>query len=249
MRLMPILLLGLLFLSGPLAWSAGQKSPIRSQKPQSTIEPSVALPLKYEVAFKRMKEQRQNVPCDRPIRTVQRHGDKTIGIESFLCVEGSFESMRKIATDFGSYGQWVLNNINERPTGGSYFIQFLDISAPNPDHVLLKYKVDFPFLKKERQKHFKVKSETFPRAFVLTGEGVEDAESLLNYARAEMVVFPAPKTDQELWLYVQGKAQLKSSFIYEALPEKILRSEAGDRLQRIADNYHDRELAVRAPAN
>lgn len=229
--------------------AAGMKETVKPAKSPAVVMQSTALPPKYEQIYDKLKKERTGISCDRTVRKVDRLGDNTVALESFLCMEADFPIFRRIAGDWIHYDKWVLNRINEKTGGGGYLIKFLDVTTDGKSDVILRYLVDFPLLKKERSKHFKMTTESFPRAFVLTGEGIEDEASLLVYARAEMVAFAAPGKDHELWIHVQGKAKLKSGFLYEALPEKILRTEAGDRIQRVLENYEAREIALKTNVN
>lgn len=211
-----------------------------------TATATAEVPAKYQEIFNKLKAVRVEHPCDKPIRKVERLGDNTISLESFVCMDADFAMFKKIAGDIDHYDAWLLNKMNEKPDGGTYFIKFTSLQATPEPSIKLGYKIDIPFFKKEKVKTFKVRTESEKGIFILSGEGVQDPESYMHFARSTMYAFPAPGQPHEVWVYVEGKTKLKNSLLYQAMPEKMLRTEAGDRVGKILENYQAREAAIAA---
>lgn len=65
------------------------------------------VPAKYQEIFSKLRGVRIELPCERPIRKVERLGDNTISLESFICMDADFAMFRKIAGDITHYGAWL----------------------------------------------------------------------------------------------------------------------------------------------
>jgi hypothetical protein len=204
------------------------------------------VPAKYQEIFSKLRGVRIEYPCEKSVRKVERLGDNTISLESFVCLDADFAMFKKIAGDIDHYGSWLLDRMNEKPDGGTYFIKFTSLQATPEPSIKLGYRIDIPFFKKDKVKTFRVRTESEKGVFVLSGEGVEDPESYMHFARSAMYAFPSPGQAHEVWVYVEGKTKLKNSLLYQAMPEKMLKTEAGDRIGKILENYQAREAAIAA---
>lgn len=213
-----------------------------------TTTATAEVPAKYQEIFNKLRGVRIEYPCEKSIRKIERLGDNTLSLESFVCMDADFAMFKKIAGDIDHYDAWLLDRMNEKPDGGTYFIKFTSLQSTPEPSIKLGYRIDIPFFKKEKVKTFRVRTESEKGVFVLSGEGVEDPESYMHFARSAMYAFPAPGQAHEVWVYVEGRTKLKNSLLYQAMPEKMLKTEAGDRIGKILENYQAREAAIAASA-
>ena len=89
-------------------------------------------------------------------QTLQRLGDRTINIETFISAEADAEKATKILGEPWNYGKWALPSLNNRPSGGSYRIQVESLSPSPSDSNLIgaKFQVNLPLLTKKMERFF-----------------------------------------------------------------------------------------------
>jgi hypothetical protein len=179
-------------------------------------------------------------------REVKRTPNRTIEITNFILAEMDPKLAPAILADYRHY-DWVLTDINRRPTGGTYFALLLGLSVEpqTPDPLIVKFAFDLPLFNKPHEAPFKMETHTDRGVFTLNAEAM-DTSGTFTHAEVALKLFPAPRSGYS-YLFVKGEAQLRSWVLYEALPEKLLNRESGERVRIILDNYLREETARRAP--
>ena len=202
-----------------------------------------------------LKVLRARLPShgDAAERKVTRVGNRTIEFESWVSTEADFGDAKEILADWDHYGDWVLANINKKPSGGNYLVQILDLkpAAGQKDTVVTTVKIDLPLFQHELQCVLKLKSMGTPEAFTLIGDISGMTGTYIENVEAVLKMFPVEKTTNRAWIYVKGLVKLKNWLLYEAMPERMLKSETGQRIQTIVDNYlkeESRRRLARAPS-
>lgn len=172
-------------------------------------------------------------------RSVKRVGDKTVAVEIFASSEGDYKYAPKIFGDFPKYREWILHNINKRPSGGTYYLQMKDlvVKPGEPDIIVGNFVVDLPVFKKDMFRRFRAKSSQDKESFLVTVESVPLPDSVIGSGDGFMKVFPAPNNGTRLWYYLRGEVKIRNWLLYEALPDKLLARESGERVQQLLDNY------------
>jgi hypothetical protein len=180
-------------------------------------------------------------------KQVARLGNRTVEVQSCIAMPGDIALFRKISPQYSHWRNWLLQDINLPPEGESdYIIQFQDAAETEPGVVTASYKISLPFFSRQRIRAFKMTSNVKDPGYSLLGEAILSENSPVKFTKAYMKVFPAEGMKGHLWVLIKGIVQFRGWFLYEALPEKILLREAGDRLKRIIDNYHREEELFKA---
>lgn len=176
-------------------------------------------------------------------RSIKRIGNKTILFDSFVSMEADTKLFPAILNDIQNYSQWALKNINTRPNGGNYYIKVLDLKPePGNTHALRNFiSVDLPLFKHNLQALVKIYPEETPNVYTVKMEMAPDERSILVGAKAIMKAFPAENRQNYKWIFVRAQVLLRHWLLYEALPDKLLKKESGERVQIVLDNYADEE--------
>lgn len=181
-------------------------------------------------------------------RQVKRIGNLTLSMESFISTEGDLEYARRIFSDPATYPKWALTNINVKTSGGSYFVKIVDLvpDPKDPQQLTGIFFADLPVVKVEMKKVFRVFSENDKGSITVHLESASDDKSELGRTHGELKIYPAEGEPGRLWMYANTSVVLKHWLLYEALPEKLLNRESGERLQTIVDNYQREESRLRS---
>lgn len=182
-------------------------------------------------------------------RNLRRIGNRTLELEVFVAGEGSYETATQVFSDWSHFADWALKNINRRADGGTYYMKINGLSVSATDNSVLEINsfLDLPMIKKEVKQKFRMKTEKPTKGvFTLSGEVILDEKSLLDTAGGYLKIFPVEGKSTRLWVYIRGEAKLKSWVIYEALPERLLTRESGERIQIVMDNYLTEEDRLKA---
>ncbi len=179
-------------------------------------------------------------------REIKRKGNRTIEMVNCIATEMDPRLAPAILADTRHYADWALNGINQRPTGGTYvaLLHGLNVDPKTPDLLTVTFSFDLPLFRTPRSAAFQMESSTEKGIFTLTAEAL-DTSGTFTHADIALKVFPAPRPGFS-WLYARGEAQLRSWVLYEALPEKLLNRESGERIRIILDNYLREENSRRA---
>src|SRR5690606_15532083 len=100
---------------------------------------------------------------------------------------------------------------------------------------------NLPFLKKNRARTFSLAASPSKGGFSIVGETSVNAKSSVKRARAFMKAYPSEKSPGVIWVMVKAVVEFRNWLVYEALPERVLLREVGDRLQYIVTNYETEE--------
>jgi hypothetical protein len=181
-------------------------------------------------------------------REVARLGNRTVEVQALVSLPGDIALMRKIAPDFAHWRDWLTKDINtpwsEEDSG--YAIQFQDIIETEPGVLTMPYRVNLPFFSRQRVRAFRMTSSIKDPGVSILGEAILSENSPVKFTKGYMRVFPAENSKETLWILVKALVQFRGWFLYEALPEKLLLREMGDRIRRFMDNYAVEEALLRA---
>jgi len=176
-------------------------------------------------------------------RSIKRIGNRTLELEVLISSDGTYPLASQIFGAWQHYSNWALKNINKRPSGGEYFLLVRGMKvAPKDKSILaLDLFVDLPIYRKPLEREFRIKTAEEKGVMTLTVESVLNEHSLLGAAKGFLKVFPAEGKPNRVWIYLNAKATLKNWLVYEALPEKLLTRESGERIQTVMENYLEEE--------
>lgn len=196
-----------------------------------------------EVAFEIVQKTLKNYNGPYTERKISRAGNKTVVFESVVAIEADAKQFTEILSDVKNYPKWALKNINVRPSGGNYYVKILDLISDPKDAAALKglIRVDLPLFKHSLQALFKVYPEEKKDVFTIRANIVPDERSVLVGANVILKAFPAPNRPNFKWIYVKANILIRYWLLYEALPDKLLNKESGERVQIVLDNYTDEE--------
>ncbi len=179
---------------------------------------------------------------DHIVRLVRRLGNKTLEVDCFIALQGDLAAFKTITTDFKGWRDWALTDFNVPRDGSGYVLQLNDLVQRDPGKVTATYVFNVPLFSKERARTFKVGKQEAPKSLTLTAEALVNPKSAVKAANAFMKVLPADGLPGTLWINVKAVVEFNNWFFYEALPEKILLREVGDRLTFLVENYEKEEL-------
>ncbi len=188
-------------------------------------------------------------------REVARLGNRTVEVQALVSLPGDIALMKKIAPDFAHWRDWLIKDINTpwSEDDSSYAIQFQDAIETEPNILTIPYRVNVPFFSRQRVRAFRMTANTKDTGVSILGEAILSENSPVKFTKGYMKVFPAENSKDTLWILVKALVQFRGWFLYEALPEKILLREMGDRVRRFMENYAAEEALLRAgkrsPAN
>lgn len=182
-------------------------------------------------------------------RSVRRLGNKTISLQAFISIEGSFDIAPKILAGFQKKPGWAIQHINESPTGRNYYFKVLKAESETPDIVSFSFILDLPLYQHKGMRKFKLKSRPGDKNFVLEAQTLPDPESVISSCLAKLYVFPATNDPNRLWIAATGKIEIRPWILYEALPERILTNESTERLETVIANYQKEEDAATASSD
>ena len=182
-------------------------------------------------------------------RTVKRIGNRTIEVSLLISADADYESAKKIFGAHKQYREWALKNINVRSDGSSYVVKFMGCDPlPNGD-LFFPLRVDLPIFGRDLDANIGVRTESVEGGFAVHAKTTMDNHpKSVGTVDGYLFFFPAPKEPRRLFGELVGHITLKSAFLYEALPERLLVRETSERIQTLLENYRDRELELRAPA-
>ena len=181
-------------------------------------------------------------------RAFRRIGERTLEFEGFISTEADINLLKTIFKEPGQYNRWLTPSINKRPSGGEYMIKLQSFNlAPQATHTLIaKLLFDLPVFKREIECYMDIKTEQKGNAFWLTA--TVDANRPGTYIEGfQTVIQVFPKGKGRVWLHALGNVKFKNWLLYEALPDRLLNRETGERLQIVIDNYLAEENHRRRP--
>lgn len=184
-------------------------------------------------------------------RSFERLGNKALAIDLMISTEGDYSLARKLLADVPKLRTWALKNINQAPGGGNYRLQILDLATPKPDKsiVLGRFNMRLPMMQRELERHFQTTTSYTAEVFTLTASSIPEDDSLIDSATLKLRVFPAPKSNYRLWVSLRAHVKFKSWLVYEALPDKLIQRELGERALIVVDNYLSEENRLRSNQN
>lgn len=177
-------------------------------------------------------------------RVVRRAGNNTIDLEGYASLNGTLNNFYEIAKDVPSYRKWALNGINQKPGGGRYLVQILDLKPhPQRTNVLEAiFGLNFPGIQAKVEKDFLIHVGKDARSVTVACESLKAQDLILSSLQGFITAFEAPKQKERLWVFFKGRALLRSWLLYQALPEKLLTTESSERIQTVLDNFTGEEI-------
>jgi hypothetical protein len=177
-------------------------------------------------------------------RSFKRLGNRTIQLESFISLEGDFDLACAIFSDLDHY-DWAMKNINVRPDGTKYLIQILQMSVDShiPDTlVTFTFALDMPIFHYKGKRQFKVKVTKTLDSLTLNADTMGSETGIINRSQAILKIFPAEGARGRLWIYINGRMEIGTWLLYEALPDKLMNgSQTATRFQTLIENYQNEE--------
>lgn len=179
---------------------------------------------------------------------LSRRGNKTLEIQSYASLETNLEKARTILSDAAHYSEWALTGINVNSRGDEYFMKIVDLiwNKSAPASVGIQYNFTFPLFKHAGTRNFEVTTAGDKTFFEVLAKNSNQNDPIISSCEGRVKLFPSPYKDR-LWIYISGKAILKSWLLYEALPEKVMSRELGERVHTVLLNYQKKELASPNP--
>jgi len=177
-------------------------------------------------------------------RVVRRAGNNTIDLEGYAALGGTLENFYEIAKDVPSYRKWALQGINQKPGGGKYLVQILDLK-PHPQRMNVLgalFGINFPGIQAKIEKDFLIHVGRDRQSVTVACESLKAPDLILSSLNGFITAFEAPKQKERLWIYFKGRALLRSWLLYQALPEKLLSTESSERIQTVLDNFTGEEI-------
>ncbi len=195
--------------------------------------------------FNKIKSSLNPTTMDQFQHSVKRMGNKKITLEAFISLEADWNKLKKIATQVSDYPKWVFPRINDRGGGEKFFIQFASISAlaNHPNTLDIDVFLNLPALKIPVRRLFLFEPVPHPDSTVfimrVTALAVEDSpvKDLSGFA----YFFKNPKNPSQIFSYLDVSVVLTHWLVYEALPERLLTRDIGDRLKILMENYQNYE--------
>lgn len=185
-------------------------------------------------------------------RVAKRMGNRTIQVEGLIAMDGDIALAQEILSDPKEFGRWLLPNINTRPSGGEYLVKVLglDLLSGTTNHLVTKLRFDLPLFQKDIECHMLVGTERKEKWLQLNANVESMQGTYIEHFHAVLQFFPREKG--KLWVYAIGEVRFKHWILYEALPDRLLTRETGERLQIAIDNYlneenHRRSLKKKMP--
>jgi len=176
-------------------------------------------------------------------RTVRRAGNQTIELEGFASFSGTLENYYRVVKDVPSYRKWILTRVNQKPSGGEYLLQVLDLKPTQQFNVLqAEFGLHFPGIKQRVYRSFRINPENQKESVIVTCESLEANDLLLSSMNGFVTAFSDPKNKDRLWVYFKGFAHLRSWLLYQALPDKLLVRESSERIRTVLDNVGNEEV-------
>jgi hypothetical protein len=175
-------------------------------------------------------------------RKAKRLGNKVLQVDCFLSIAGDFETFKKVSSHLPGWRDWALIDINlPLPGQSEYILQLHDLLENTPSVMTSVFSFNIPFFKNHRSRSFNTTTTLNDKALLIVGETLPAEKSAVKRAKAFMKAFPGENKTSHIWVNVKAMVEFNSWFFYEALPEKVLLREVGDRLTYLAQNYQREE--------
>jgi hypothetical protein len=172
-------------------------------------------------------------------RSFRRKGNKVIELETYAILQAQPKLFEKIMSDFKTAETWALKNINVRASGESYYAIVKDVHMDAKDPTLMHtlIRLEFPLFKQTIQRDYRLKILHNP--FRIRMEAIPQEGSSVESSLSELRMFPLNANTVKL--YFISYIRIKSRILYEVIPERLIQTEAGERIQTVFDNYHAEE--------
>lgn len=213
----------------------------------------VALPPDAEV-YRAVQNVLKGQQGDLIRKKVVKKGNKTVEFELFVSQDGEIKLAPTILGDLGAFPRWATKDINKKPGGGSYFLQILGMTVDHAESHILHFdsELALPVYHKEIKRDFRITPLQKGDTFTLTAEALPNDKSPVATMQGFLRVYPAEGAPNRLWFYLKGQIVFKNWLIYEALPEAVMNTEAGERVQTLLEDYlgeEERIMQIRHPSS
>ncbi len=96
-----------------------------------------------QATLKMLQEKFPNLE-EQSERIVKRLGNKTLELESTVCLEADFETAVDILSNLKAYPSWILPGINKRAGGGEFYLLVMGMGLNAPEKIYIDFKFEFP---------------------------------------------------------------------------------------------------------
>lgn len=210
--------------------------------------PSLGLSAEDQTLFDKTKLKLLN-RGDMIVRTLERIGNQTIELEAFVALETELKMAGRIFSDFAQFETWAMPGINDRPSGGKYYVRILEIKSDAKDRITMKLALTLPVFKRNVICPFKLSTRTERDVFTFRADSIAQEGSIVHYARGTMKFFQDSSNPHRLWVYLKGQVNLKHWILYETFPLPYIARETGDRIMIVMDNYLKEESRIRSQSS
>ena len=202
-----------------------------------------------EVTLKEMREVLHG-KTDFVDRKAKRLGNKVLQVDCYLSIAGYFDTFKKVTSNLTGWRDWALIDINlPQPGQSDYILQLHDLLENTPKIMTSVFSFNIPFFKNHRSRSFNTTTTLGDKSLLVVGETMPAEKSAVKRAKAFMKAFAGDGQSPTIWVNVKAMVEFNSWFFYEALPEKVLLREVGDRLTYLAQNYQREESKRRSGAS
>lgn len=179
---------------------------------------------------------------DMATREVQRVGNKTLLMEAFVSTDGNYDMAKKIFTNFELYPKWTLNDINKSAAGKTYKMQFQGMKwSPSDSMMEILYELNLPVYHYTGSRKYHIEEVKSEKTLCIEVSAATLKDAFIESSKGRFYVWKAPGEKDRIWFYFRGYATIGPWIIYEALPERVVMNESGERVQTLLQNYQKEE--------
>ncbi len=191
--------------------------------------------------FPQVQSKLKNKSSDFLEHEVKRLGNKRISLNAYVSFEADWKLLTTLTQQFSKYPSWILPRINEFAPGEKFYIQIISISpdVKFPNHLEVQLALILPGLNIPITRVFKFEPSLATDNSILSFKitALKSEESQVKDLSGYIHFYKDPNNPFRAWGYVDITVLLNYWLVYEALPEKILNKEAGERVRIIMENY------------
>lgn len=203
-----------------------------------TIPPSADL-------LPRVKSVLQSQENDYYSYTVRKLGNRKVELEGFVSLDADWNTIQTTAKKVSDYPKWIFPRINFRGKGESFYLLFnsMELVPEAPQDLKVEIALAIPAIKISVKKnfHFEFLPQANPNQWTLTTRIVDPSDSAVESFSGYAHFYRPPHRSGRVWCYLNLSLVFNSWVIYESLPERLLSTEAGERLRILMESYQTLE--------